>query len=378
MEITAKIQRGRKTKDLVKRLRPGEIAVIDHRDMDHMSAESLLESGVVAVVNASPSISGLYPNAGPLVLVRGGVTLLDECGQVVFEDTHDGDTVTIDTDAGTLTRKGKVIATGVHLTQPMIEAALDEASENIGERLDEFARNTVEYLEREKDILASETWVPKTRTLLYGRHVLVVVRGYHFKEDLQTLKPYIREMKPVLIGVDGGADALREAGFKPDIIIGDMDSVNDDTLRGGAELIVAAYEDGRCPGMERLKRLGLADEATTWPLAATSEDLALILAWEMGADLIVAVGTHANLIEYLDKGRKGMASSFLVRLKVGSRLVDAKGVNRLYRSSVSAGKVFPLVLAAVAVIGVLIFISPSARNLFMLSVTRIRLLLGIY
>ena len=377
MEITAKIQRGRKTKDLVKRLRPGEIAVIDHRDMDHISAESLLESGVVAVVNASPSISGLYPNAGPLVLVRGGVTLLDDCGQAVFEDTHDGDEVTIDTDAGTLTRKGKVIVTGVHLTQPMIEAALDEASENIGERLDEFARNTVEYLEREKDILASETWVPKTKTSLYGRHVLVVVRGYHFKEDLQTLKPYIREMRPVLIGVDGGADALREAGFAPDIIIGDMDSVDDDTLRGGAELIVAAYEDGRCPGMERLEKLGLADDATTWPLAATSEDLALILAWEMGADLIVAVGTHANLIEYLDKGRKGMASSFLVRLKVGSRLVDAKGVNRLYRSSVSAGKVFPLVLAAVVVIGALIFVSPSARNLFMLSITRIRLLLGI-
>ncbi|MCL2654942.1 MAG: putative cytokinetic ring protein SteA [Coriobacteriia bacterium] len=375
MEITAHIQRGRKTKDLVKRLRPGEIAVIDHRDMDHISAESLVQSGVVAVVNASPSISGLYPNAGPLVLVRGGVALLDDCGQVVFDDLHDGNEVTIDTDTGVLTCKGKPVVTGTILTQPMIEAALDEASENIGERLDEFARNTVEYLEHEKDILSSETWVPKTKTSLYGRHVLVVVRGYHFKEDLQTLKPYIREMKPVLIGVDGGADALREAGFKPAIIIGDMDSVSDDTLQSGAELIVAAYEDGRCPGMARLAALGLEKGATAWPLAATSEDLALILAWEMGADLIVAVGTHANLIEYLDKGRKGMASSFLVRLKVGSRLVDAKGVNRLYRSSVSVGKTFPLVLAAVVVIGSLVFISPSARSLLLLVIYRLQLLL---
>lgn len=377
MEITAHIQRGRKTKDLVKRLRPGEIAVIDHRDMDHISAESLIESGVVAVINASPSISGLYPNAGPLVLVRGGITLLDDCGQAVFDDLRDGNEVTIDTDAGTVMRKGKVIATGTHLTEPVIEAALDEASNNIGERLDEFARNTVEYLEKEKDILSSETWVPKIKTSLYGRHVLVVVRGYHYKEDINTLKPYIHEMKPVLIGVDGGADALREAGFKPDIIIGDMDSVTDDTLRSGAELIVAAYEDGRCPGMDRLRELGLEGGATSWRLAATSEDLALILAWEMGADLIVAVGTHANLIEYLDKGRKGMASSFLVRLKVGPRLVDAKGVNRLYRGSVSVGKVFPLVLAAVVVIGALVFISPGARSLFLLTIARLRLLLGI-
>lgn len=374
MEITAKVQRGRKTKDLVKRLRPGEIAVIDHRDMDHISAESLIESGVVAVINASPSISGLYPNAGPLVLVRAGIVLLDNCGQAVFSDLRDGAEVTVDTDAATVSRKGKVIATGAYLTEPVVEAALDEASNNIGERLDEFARNTVQYLEKEKDLLASETWVPKIKTLLYGRHVLVVVRGYHYKEDIEALKPYIHEMKPALIGVDGGADALREAGFKPDIIVGDMDSVTDDALRAGAELIVAAYEDGRCPGMERLRELGLEGGATSWRMAATSEDLALILAWELGADLIVAVGTHTNLIEYLDKGRKGMASSFLVRLKVGPRLVDAKGVNRLYRSSVSVGKVFPLVLAAVVVVGALVFVSPGARGLLVLVIARLKLL----
>jgi len=377
MEITANIQKGKKTKDLVKRLLPGEIAVIDHRDMDHISADSLIESGVVAVVNASPSISGLYPNAGPLVLVRGGIILLDDCGPAVFNDLRDHDEVTIDPDAGTLRHRGKIIATGTNLTEPMIEEALDEASKNIGERLDEFARNTVDYLEREKDILSSETWVPRIKTTLYGRHVLVVVRGYHYKEDIEALKPYIHEMKPVLIGVDGGADALREAGFKPDIIIGDMDSVTDEALRSGAELIVAAYEDGRCPGMDRLRDLGLEAGAMTWPLAATSEDLALILAWEMGADLIVAVGTHTNLVEYLDKGRKGMASSFLVRLKVGQRLVDAKGVNRLYRSSVPVGAVFPLVIAAVVVIGALIFISPGASSLFRLVINRIQVLLGI-
>ena len=181
-------------------------------------------------------------------------------------------------------------------------------------------------------MLTDETWVPETKVEIYGRHVLVVVRGYDFKQDLDALKPYVREMRPVLVGVDGGADAIMEAGFTPDIIVGDMDSVTDAALKSGAQLIVHAYADGRAPGMERLVQLGL--EGTPWPLAATSEDLALLLAWESGADLIVAVGTHANLVEYLDKGRKGMASSFLVRLKVGPKLVDAKGVNKLYRASV--------------------------------------------
>jgi uncharacterized membrane-anchored protein len=183
-------------------------------------------------------------------------------------------------------------------------------------------------------------------TKIAGRHCLIVVRGYDYKADLDVLRPYIREFKPVLIGVDGGADALVEAGYTPDMIVGDMDSVSDDVLRCGAEIVVHAYPDGRAPGMARVHQLGLP--ATPFPAAATSEDIAMLLADEKGASLIVAVGTHATLVEFLDKGRGGMASTFLTRLKVGGKLVDAKGVSRLYRQSMSGSSLLLLVLSAIA------------------------------
>jgi uncharacterized membrane-anchored protein len=272
---------------------------------------------------------------------------------------------------------GTVLAKGTRLSVETIEARMEAAKAGLGEQLDMFARNTISYLEKEKALLTDAMWVPKTKTELHDRQVLVVVRGYDFKEDLTALSPYIREIRPVLVGVDGGADAIIEAGFKPDIIVGDMDSVTDRALASGAELVVHAYADGRAPGMERIEQLGLAERAFVWPLAATSEDLALLLAWESGADLIVALGTHANLVEYLDKGRKGMASSFLVRLKVGPRLVDAKGVNKLYRSAVGPAHLVLIAAAALSVITAVILISPAARALLGLVILRVRAWLGL-
>ena len=372
MRYTGTARLDKRTKDLVKRLGPDDIAIIDHVDMDRVSAESLLATGVEVVVNAARSISGAYPNVGPLLLARGGVTLIDNVGREIFDCVHEGDTVEIR--GAEIVRDGEVCAEGERLAVSDIERLMEAAKEGLGEQLDRFARNTIEYLENEKGILTDEMWVPDVRTPIAGRHVLVVVRGYDFREDLVTLTPYISEMQPVLVGVDGGADAIMEAGFRPDIIVGDMDSVTDEALRSGAELIVHAYPDGRAPGMERLEGLGLTGLA--WPLAATSEDLALLLAWESGADLIVAVGTHANLVEYLDKGRKGMASTFLVRLKVGPKLVDAKGVNKLYRASVGPRYLLAIVAAALVVVTAVVLISPSARSFIELIVLRIRAWFG--
>jgi uncharacterized membrane-anchored protein len=362
----------RRTKDLVKRLGPDDIAIIDHVDMDRVSAESLLVTGVEVVVNASPSISGAYPNVGPLLLTRGGVTLIDNVGTGVFDCLREGDAIEVC--AEEIIKDGTVCATGTRLSVRDIEEKMEAAKAGLGEQLDRFARNTIEYLEKEKGILTDDMWVPTTSVKIKDRHVLVVVRGYDFKQDLDTLKPYINEMRPVLVGVDGGADAILEAGFTPDIVVGDMDSVTDEALRASAELIVHAYPDGRAPGMERLESLGL--DGVAWPLAATSEDLALLLAWESGADLIVAVGTHANLVEYLDKGRKGMASTFLVRLKVGPKLVDAKGVNKLYRASVGPGYLMLIVVAALVVVSAVVLISPAARAFIELIVLRIRVWSG--
>lgn len=364
----------KRTKDLTKRLGSDDVAIIDHIDMDRVSAEALIATGVEVVVNAAPSISGTYPNVGPLLLSRAGVTLIDDVGPGIFECLREGDAIEVVGDD--VLRGGVVCASGHRLSVQTIEERMEAARAGLGEQLDKFARNTIEYLEREKSIITEDLWTPPIRTEIHGRHVLVAVRGYDFKEDLVALAPYIREMRPVLVGVDGGADAIIEAGFKPDIIVGDMDSVTDEALRSARELVVHAYADGRAPGMERLESLGLSEHAQVWPLAATSEDLALLLGYELGADLIVAVGTHANLVEYLDKGRKGMASTFLVRLKVGPKLVDAKGVNKLYRASIGPSHLLVIAAAALVVATAVLIISPAVQSFLQLVVLRIRATLG--
>ncbi|MRS13168.1 MAG: hypothetical protein EG823_08915 [Actinobacteria bacterium] len=341
--------------------------------MDRLSAESLLETGVDVVINAAPSISGTYPNLGPLLLVRGGVEIIDAVGQAVFERISEGDR--IDVADGNVLLGGELVATGTRLTVDAIEASMEDAKSRLDQQLDAFVRNTMEFVDKERALLTGEVAVPHLRTAVDGRHALVVVRGYDYKADLRTLVPYIREMRPVLIGVDGGADALMEHGFKPDIVVGDMDSVSDEALTSGAELIVHAYTDGRCPGRERLEALGLT--GTEWRSPGMSEDLALMLANESGADLIVAVGTHWNLLEQLDKGRKGMASTFLIRLRIGPRLVDAKGVSKLYRASVQPSQLVMLVAAGLTVISVIIVISPAVRTFLALLILRLRTAFGL-
>jgi len=348
----------RRTKNLTKRLRPGDIAVIDHVDIDRVSADALVGCKVAAVVNAAPSISGRYPNLGPEILLEAGIPLLDDVGREVFTRLKEGTHVRVE---GTqlLADDGSVLAEGAAQDRSSVEASMTEAKAGLSVQLEAFAANTMEYMQRERALLLDGVGVPDVATEIDGRHVLVVVRGYDYKEDLQALRPYIRDYRPVLIGVDGGADALVEAGYSPDMIIGDMDSVSDDVLRSGAEVVVHAYADGRAPGLPRVQDLGV--EAITFPAAATSEDIAMLLADEKGARLIVAVGTHATLVEFLDKGRGGMASTFLTRLRLGGKLVDAKGVSRLYRSRISTTALIVLVLAAFVAIGSAIAVSAAGQ-----------------
>ncbi len=338
----------RRTKNLTKRLRPGDIAVIDHVDIDRVSADALVGCKVAAVVNAAPSISGRYPNLGPEILLAAGIPLLDDVGREVFTRLKEGAPVRLDGNQ-LLDEEGTVLAEGTAQDDATVSAAMAEAKAGLSVQLEAFAANTMEYMKRERALLLDGVGVPDVETSIEGRHVLVVVRGYDYKEDLAALRPYIRDYRPVLIGVDGGADALVEAGYQPDMIVGDMDSVSDDVLRSGAEVVVHAYADGRAPGLARVQDLGV--EAITFPASATSEDIAMLLADEKGARLIVAVGTHATLVEFLDKGRGGMASTFLTRLRLGGKLVDAKGVSRLYRSRISTAALVVLVLAAFIAIG---------------------------
>jgi uncharacterized membrane-anchored protein len=346
-----------RTKNLTKRLHPGDIAVIDHVDLDRVAAETLIECGVAAVVNAATSISGRYPNLGPGILVSHGIPLIDGAGSAVLGDVHEGDLLRIDGDC--IYVGDRVVAKGTLQTDETVQLAMTEARAGLAVQLEAFAANTMEFLRRERDLLLDGVGVPDIKTDLEGKQVLVVVRGYHYREDLVVLRPYIREYRPVLVGVDGGADALLEAGYTPALIVGDMDSVSDAALCCGAEVVVHAYRDGRAPGLERVEKLGLA--AVVFPAAGTSEDVALLLADDKGASLIVAVGTHATLVEFLDKGRSGMASTFLTRLRIGGKLVDAKGVSRLYRSRISTSSLFVLVLAALLTLGVVVALSPVGQ-----------------
>jgi len=347
----------RRTKRLTGRLRPGDIAVIDHIDIDRVAADALVACEVAAVVNAKPSISGRYPNLGPEVLVDAGIALVDDVGEDVFQKVREGSSLRID--GGSVYLDDEMVAAGVRHDTESIAKAMANARDGLSVQLEAFAANTMEYLKRERELLLDGVGVPDVATHMAGRHVLIVVRGYDYKADLDVLRPYIREFKPVLVGVDGGADALVEAGYTPDMIIGDMDSVSDDVLRTGAEIVVHAYPDGRAPGLARIEALDLS--AVTFPAAATSEDIAMLLADEKGATLIVAVGTHATLVEFLDKGRGGMASTFLTRLRVGGKLVDAKGVSRLYRQNLSTSSLILLVLAALAAMAAAVGVSTVGR-----------------
>ena len=347
----------RRTKNLIRRVLPGEVAVIDHEDLDRVAAEELVEKGVSAVVNAARSISGRYPNLGPLILVEHGIPLVDGVGPMLLSKVKEGDPVRVDDDR--LYVDERLAGVGVRQTVESVKAAMEVARQRLAEQFEDFAANTLEYMARERDLLFGGAGLPDLEHSLVGRHALVVVRGYHHKQDLAALRAYIREVRPVLIGVDGGADALLEEGYRPDIILGDMDSVSERALACGAEIVLHAYPNGFAPGSERLTSLALPH--ATVKASGTSEDVAFILAHGKGAELIVAVGSHGNLREFLDKGRMGMASTFLIRLRVGEILVDAKGVSRLYRGRMRARDAVLLVGAALLAIAVVIAVSPPLR-----------------
>ena len=363
----------RRTKDLVKRLLPGEIAIISHSDLDNLAAHSLVAARPKAVINAVSSITGYYPNTGPLFLVQSGVLLLDEAGEEVMELVEEGRIVEIID--GQVFCQDRLVGCVKLLDVEGIKEKMDLAAANMSQVLSKFIKNTIEHARNEIGLVAGEYIIPAIDTVFRGKHALVVVRGQNYKEDLNAVRSYIREVKPVLVGVDGGADALLESGYRPDFIVGDMDSVSNEALLCGAELVVHAYPDGRAPGLERVLRLGL--QAKTFAVPGTSEDIAMLLAYDQGAELIVAVGTHSSVEEFLEKGRQGMASTFLVRMKIGSVLVDAKGVSKLYRGRLKVRHLAQIFLAALLPVGVIMFVSPVTRELLRLVYLQFKLILGI-
>ena len=347
----------RRTDQLLPRLRRGDIAVLDQVDLDRATADALVAAEVGGVVNASPCISGRYPTLGPEILVGAGIPVLDGVGSEVFGALRDGAKVRLD---GDLLYAGEdAVAEGRHQTLESVSVQLLEAKAGLSAQLEAFAASTVEFMKQERTLLLDGVGVPEIRTRVGGRHALLVARGYDYRADLAALRHYIKEFKPVLVGVDGGADALLDAGYRPDLIVGDLPAVSDAALRCGAEVVVRTDPADRAPGLERAQDFGV--DAVRFPSAGTSEDVALLLVDTHGAELVVTVGTHASLLEFLDRGA-GMASTFLTRLRLGGRLVDAKAASRLYRSRISGLALLLVVVAALAVAGAVLAMSADGRT----------------
>ncbi len=371
--VVGRARLGRRTKDLVKRLGPGDIAIIDHADLDRIAAEDLVASGVGAVVNVAESSTGRYPNPGPLVLARAGVPLIDAPAAPLFEELADGDRLVIE--GSRLRANGSVLATGRVIDLAVATEQIEEQRERINEALADFAMNTIDHVREEGELLVGRIELPPVRTNFRDRHALIVVRGTTYRRDLRTLRAYIEDTGPVLVGVDGGADAILEEGFTPDMVLGDMDSATDAALTCGAEVVVHAYSDGRAPGLERLEKLSL--DPVVAPAIGTSQDVAMLLAHENGAELIVSVGAHFNLTEFLDKNRSGMSSTFLTRLRIGETLIDAKGVSRLYNPGVRGWHWWVFAVLSLALIVVVVLSSPALAEFFDLVWLKIKVALNL-
>ncbi|WP_459195409.1 putative cytokinetic ring protein SteA [Wukongibacter baidiensis] len=372
MVIESIAKKDRKTKNLVKRLGSGEIAVIRHKDIDEIAALSLVEKKPKAIINTKQSISGRYPNGGPAILSEAGITIIDMDEEKAFDLIEDNSKIKILDDEvyGDNTYIGK----GTIITREIINKKTEEAKDNLEIVLEDFIENTLEYAKNEKSLILDKIEIPSVDIDIESRHVLVVVRGKDYKKDLLAIRTYIEEVKPVLIGVDGGGDALLEFGYTPHIVIGDMDSVSDECLKLCKEIIVHAYSNGRAPGVERVEKQGL--KYKIFPSPGTSEDVAMLLAYEKGADVIVAVGTHTNMIDFLEKGRKGMSSTFLVRLKIGSKLIDAKGVNKLYKERIKPIHLFSVFMSSLIPIIIIALFSPLSKHLIKLLQIRFKLFMN--
>ena len=385
--VSGPLRSGRRTKLLVKHLEDGDVALIDHLDIDRVSAEELIVAGAVAVLNCSPSSSGSYPNLGPQLLVEAGILLIDLPDDSLFDAVSEGDQVVVIAAGGLdggpgarrpavgeVLRAGQLLARGEVLDLPRICAETEARRREIGEALERFANNTIEHMREERELLAGRIELPRFTTDFRDRSTLVVVRGVGHQRDLRALRPFIRDMHPVIVAVDGGAEALLEKGLTPHMIVGDMDSAGEAALRCGAELVVHCYPDGRAPGRRRLEALGLSFKLV--PAPGTSQDVAMLIAAEKGARLIVSVGSPFNLVEFLDRNREGMSSTFLTRLRIGETLVDAKGVSRLYRPRPGVTPLLVVIAAGLIAMLAVVWMTPALRDVANLLWLKLQLLLG--
>ena len=354
--VTGTARVDRDIERLLRRVEPGDIVVLDVLDLDRVTADALVDANIAGVVNASPSISGRYPNLGPEVLVANGIALIDETGPEVFKKVKDGAKVRMHN--GGVYSGDRRLVLGLERTDSDVNEMMHEAKSGLVAHLEAFAGNTIEFIRSESPLLIDGVGIPDIDVDLRRRHVVVVAEEPDAADDLKALKPFIKEYQPVLIGVGSGADLIRKAGYRPQLIVGDPEQISAEVLKCGAQVVLPADADGHAPGLERIQDLGVG--AMTFPAAGSAADLALLLADHHGAALIVTAGHTANIEEFFDRTRQHTnPSTFLTRLKVGEKLVDAKAVATLYRSRISGGAVAMLVMAMLIAVIVALWVSQT-------------------
>ncbi|WP_430667224.1 putative cytokinetic ring protein SteA [Jatrophihabitans telluris] len=356
--VAGVVRLDRRAPRLLQRLHAGDVAVVDVADMDRATADALIAAKVGAVVNAQPSISGRYPNLGPEVLVAAEIPLLDGVGAGIFSEVKEGVRVRIEEDS--IYAGERLLASGTRQSVATVAESMAAAKEGMSAQLAAFATSAQQHMHQEKQLLLDGVGLPELDTDFAGRHVLLVARSYDFKSDLKGLKHYIREFRPVLVGIDGGGDVLRDAGYRPDLVVGEMDAISEAALRDAGEVVAHADAEGRVHGLARVQDLRI--EPKLFPTAGTSEDAAMLLADAGGAKLIVTVGIRATLEEFLDAGRGGMASTVLTRLKIGGRLVDAKAAAQLFQTRISGVALVLMVLAALLAVAVVLVASTDGNS----------------
>ncbi|UFN45249.1 putative cytokinetic ring protein SteA [Nocardioides okcheonensis] len=351
----------RRTAALLGRLGPGDVAVLDHLDLDRETAQALVDAGVVGVVNAGPMISGRYANLGPQLLVEAGVVVVDNAGTEVFDRLKDGAGVRIH--AGVVHAGDTLVATARELTPELVRSEMTAARSGLAAQLESFTHNSTEFLRREQDLLLHGHGVPRTQTSMAGRPVVVVVRSHGWEAELRGIKAFVREQRPVLIGVDHGADALASAGHRPDVVVvtgGTDDLPSGGVLRKARDVVVLVERDAPRSVTENFERMGI--RPLRFETSATTEDAALLLAAAREPALVVGVGMHATLDEFLDRRRTGLASTFLTRLKLGPDLVDAAAIPRLYDGAVRPRHLLGAVVAGVLAVAAAISVTPVGQQ----------------
>lgn len=358
---TARVER--RTRALLPRLRPGDVAVVEHVDMDRATAQALIDADVAAVVNAAPMISGRYPNLGPQLLVEAGVLLVDGVGVAALGAIGEGRSVRLH--EGEVYAGEEVVARGREVDAATVAAELDRARTGLVTQLETFTHNSTEFLRREQDLLLHGRGVPRLDTRIAGRPVVVVVRGAEHEQELARIKPFLREQHPVLVGVGAGAEVLRAAGFKPDVVVLDARAEDAElpsakTLRSARDVVVRVDRGADRSQVDSIERLGVRPKR--FESAATPEDAGLILADAGEAAVIVGVGMHATIDELLDRQRSGLASTYLTRLKVGPRLVDATAVPSLYSGRVRPWHVLVVLLAGLVALAAAVSVTPVGQD----------------